>query len=79
MNHPTPSLTRPVRKSAAAVLARDAIASMADEVALLADTVADYARSASLPRIELAILALRAGVLELGLTYKEAAAAEDGA
>ena len=68
--HPHPA------KTAQSVLARDAIAELALDLSALAEIVADHAPRASLPVLEKAIHGLRAGVLMIGQTFREAEAAE---
>lgn len=63
-------------KSVASILARDAIAELALDLAATAEIVADHAPRSTLPTIERAIHALRAAVLMIGQTFREAEAAE---
>lgn len=65
-------------KSVVSILARDTIAELALDLAAIAEIVADHAPRATLPAIERAILALRAAVLMIGQTFREAEAAESG-
>ncbi len=63
-------------KCAASILSRDAIAELASDLAATAEIVADYAPRSSLASLEKAIHALRSGVLLIGMTFREAEAAE---
>lgn len=63
-------------KTATSILARDTLAEMALDLAVTAEIVADSAPRASLPALEKAIHALRSGVLLIGMTFREAEAAE---
>lgn len=63
-------------KTTQSILARDAIAELALDVRALAELVADNAPRASLSTLEKAIHGLRAGVLMIGKTFREAEAAE---
>jgi hypothetical protein len=78
MTIPVPVISRPSRRQVASVLARDALAEMALDLAVTAEAIADYAPRASLPMLEKSIFALRAGVLQIGMTLREAQAAEAG-
>lgn len=63
-------------KTTQSILARDAIAELALDLCAIAELVADNAPRASLPTLEKAIHGLRAGVLMIGQTFREAEAAE---
>lgn len=63
-------------KNAASILSRDAIAELASDLAVTAEIVADCAPRASLPALEKAIHSLRSGILLIGITFREAEAAE---
>lgn len=63
-------------KTVQSILARDTIAELALDLSALAEIVANNATRASLPRLEKAIHGLRAGVLLIGQTFREAEAAE---
>lgn len=64
------------KKSVTSILARDTIAELALDLAVTAEVVADFAPRAGLPTLENAIHALRASVLMIGQTFREAEAAE---
>ncbi len=68
---------RPPRTiSVEALVARDALAEMALDLSMTAEIVADHASRASLDPLEQTIRALRAGVLSIGMTFREIEAAE---
>jgi hypothetical protein len=66
----------PPAKSVPTILARDTIAELALDLAATAEILADHAPRATLPTLEKAIHALRAAVLMIGQTFREAEAAE---
>lgn len=70
-----PMLPHP-SKTVASILARDALAELALDLAATAEILAEHAPRASLPTLEQTIHALRAGVLLIGKTFRDAEDAE---